>query len=191
MIKNAEFLGPDLNSGMVKTMENGREIMHVDLEKTHFPDNYFDVIMTSEVFEHVARPYKAFQEIYRILKPGGIHVMTVPHHTIAYNDVVYAEMRPNQTDPVLLLEPVYHGEPNPGANNSKGIYINIISEYLYVYMYVGICICMHVYICEYIHGCMCMYTCICLHVGTCIKYTFICVCSYYLSLLCLSIATTI
>lgn len=104
-------------------MENGREIMHVDLEKTHFPDNYFDVIMTSEVFEHVARPYKAFQEIYRILKPGGIHVMTVPHHTIAYNDVVYAEMRPNQTDPVLLLEPVYHGEPNPGANNSKGVLV--------------------------------------------------------------------
>ena len=42
------------------------------------PDNSFDFIFSSDVFEHIDRPWLATQEIARILKPGGITV----HHTL-------------------------------------------------------------------------------------------------------------
>ncbi len=43
-----------------------------------FPDNNFDSVFLMEVLEHVHSPYKAIAEIYRVLKPGGILVFSVP-----------------------------------------------------------------------------------------------------------------
>ena len=43
-----------------------------------FPDNNFDSVFLMEVLEHVHSPHKAISEIYRVLKPGGILVFSVP-----------------------------------------------------------------------------------------------------------------
>jgi len=43
-----------------------------------FPDNQFDLITAVEILEHVERPGKALQEIRRVLKPGGLLIVTVP-----------------------------------------------------------------------------------------------------------------
>ncbi|MBI3397447.1 class I SAM-dependent methyltransferase [Candidatus Woesebacteria bacterium] len=37
-----------------------------------FPKNKFDIIICTHVYEHVPNPGKLFEEIYRVLKPGGI-----------------------------------------------------------------------------------------------------------------------
>lgn len=40
----------------------------------------YDFIISSDVFEHVVPPVaKAFHHVYRMLKPGGIFVLTVPY----------------------------------------------------------------------------------------------------------------
>jgi 2-polyprenyl-3-methyl-5-hydroxy-6-metoxy-1,4-benzoquinol methylase len=44
-----------------------------------FDDNTFDIIISSEVIEHVPDPYKAMQELFRVLKPGGTLVLTTPN----------------------------------------------------------------------------------------------------------------
>ena len=44
-----------------------------------FKDNSFDIIVSSEVIEHVPDPYKAIQELFRVLKPGGTLVLTTPN----------------------------------------------------------------------------------------------------------------
>jgi len=49
-----------------------------DIQKTSFPDNKFDLILTEDVLEHVPDPKKACDEIKRILKPGGWHLSTIP-----------------------------------------------------------------------------------------------------------------
>ena len=51
-----------------------------NLEALTFPDESFDLIIPQDVFEHVLRPAKAFAEIARTLKPGGVHVYTVPYY---------------------------------------------------------------------------------------------------------------
>lgn len=43
-----------------------------------FPDNHFDLIISSEVIEHVGQPAKMVAEIGRVLKPGGLALMTYP-----------------------------------------------------------------------------------------------------------------
>ena len=44
-----------------------------------FEDNTFDKIIFSEVLEHLDNDYQAVQEIYRVLKSGGIAGLTVPN----------------------------------------------------------------------------------------------------------------
>jgi SAM-dependent methyltransferase len=44
-----------------------------------FSDSEFDVIEASHIIEHLDRPFDVMKEIYRILKPGGLLVVKVPH----------------------------------------------------------------------------------------------------------------
>ena len=43
-----------------------------------YPDNTFDVAVALDVVEHVENDEKAISEIYRVLKPQGIAIITVP-----------------------------------------------------------------------------------------------------------------
>lgn len=47
-------------------------------------DDFFDLIITQEVLEHVQDPFKAMNEIYRTLKPGGTLYCQLPF-TIGYH----------------------------------------------------------------------------------------------------------
>lgn len=62
----------------INQIEQTPRIPHQDLESISFPDETFDVVITSDIFEHIRRPAKAFKEISRILVPGGTHIFTVP-----------------------------------------------------------------------------------------------------------------
>lgn len=42
------------------------------------PDTSFDVVLCSEVFEHLPEPLKAIAEFSRLLKPGGQLILTAP-----------------------------------------------------------------------------------------------------------------
>ncbi|HEY7351027.1 MAG TPA: class I SAM-dependent methyltransferase [Ktedonobacterales bacterium] len=44
-----------------------------------FEDNSFDLIVAAWVFEHLERPERACQEIYRALKPGGRLIFLTPN----------------------------------------------------------------------------------------------------------------
>ncbi|MCE2510418.1 MAG: class I SAM-dependent methyltransferase [Alphaproteobacteria bacterium] len=43
-----------------------------------FPDDTFDFVFSTSVFEHVLDPEIAFREIYRVLKPGGVSIHDFP-----------------------------------------------------------------------------------------------------------------
>ncbi len=48
-------------------------------DRIPFVDNTFDVVIALHVLEHVRRPWITAQEFQRVLKPGGIAVVTVPY----------------------------------------------------------------------------------------------------------------
>jgi len=80
-----------------------------DLTALTFPDATYDLLITSDVFEHVFNPTIAFQEIARVLKPGGAHVFTMPW----YREIVHSRPRAEIVEGKIrhILEPVYHGNP--------------------------------------------------------------------------------
>jgi len=51
---------------------------HTDIENLPFNNDEFDSIICLEVIEHVSNPFKALEEIYRVLKPGGKILLTAP-----------------------------------------------------------------------------------------------------------------
>jgi SAM-dependent methyltransferase len=69
----------------------------------------FDVVLSSDVLEHVPSPYLAHREIYRVLKPGGRHIFTVPFGETMVQDDIRASMVAGKL--VHHADPVYHQDP--------------------------------------------------------------------------------
>jgi len=69
----------------------------------------FDVVLSSDVLEHMPSPYLAHSEICRVLKPGGKHIFTVPYGESMVRDDVRASL----VDGVVVnhAEALYHGDP--------------------------------------------------------------------------------
>lgn len=65
---------PDLPRGMPL----GADSTNQDLQDLTFADASFDIVLTSDVMEHVRLDDAAHGEILRVLRPGGAYVFTVP-----------------------------------------------------------------------------------------------------------------
>lgn len=55
----------------------------VDLERIPFPEASFDIVMTSDVMEHVTDDESAHRSIFRVLATGGSYIFTVPYDPCA------------------------------------------------------------------------------------------------------------
>src|SRR3989344_2411685 len=54
------------------------KIFEGPLSDSNYEDNYFDVIFTHHVIEHMERPEEEIKNMKRILKPGGILILGTP-----------------------------------------------------------------------------------------------------------------
>jgi ubiquinone/menaquinone biosynthesis C-methylase UbiE len=79
-IKNARLFGIDISHDMIKIARSnaGREGVGDRVEfrvgsayDTGFKDDSVDMVVSTNTVHHLSKPVNAFNEIYRILKPGG------------------------------------------------------------------------------------------------------------------------
>ena len=101
----SEYLGPGHEPG-----ELVGDTQHEDLTSLSFRDASIDLVLSSDVFEHVPDPYRAHAEVHRVLRPGGCHVFTVPFHQHAHLDDVRARLQADG-EPEFLAEAIYHDDP--------------------------------------------------------------------------------
>jgi hypothetical protein len=87
----------------------GPKLLNVDLQCMPFPDSAFDMILTSDVMEHVRRDSEAHREIHRCLKPGGHYVFTVPYVPAWEFNQIRVDSSGNEDR--YLMEKQYHGDP--------------------------------------------------------------------------------
>lgn len=84
-----------------------------DLSRLTFASESLDVVLTTDVFEHVRLHREAFRECFRVLRPEGALIFTVPHDMQQPRNQVYVEIvDPN--DPTKdrdLLPRTFHGDP--------------------------------------------------------------------------------
>ena len=97
----------------------GKKI-HFILEDSHrlpFKENFFDKVVASEVLEHLNNDEQTLKEIYRILKPNGLLVVSTP--SINY---------PFFWDPInWILQHFF------GAHIKKGFFSGIWNQHLRLY----------------------------------------------------------
>lgn len=88
----SEYIGTDI---AVSGHDHRHEAIDVyyDGKTLPFPDASFDSIFSSEVFEHVFNLPEILEELYRVLKPGGHLLVTLPfvwdEHEIPYDFARY------------------------------------------------------------------------------------------------------
>lgn len=78
-----------------------------DVQRLTYGDASFNLVTSTEVFEHVPDDRRAFGEIHRVLRPGGIVVFTVPLMDAA---TTLERARLHDGAVVHLTEPEYHGD---------------------------------------------------------------------------------
>jgi SAM-dependent methyltransferase len=101
----SEYLGPDHRPGEVVG-----DTVHEDLMRLSLADASVDLVLSSDVLEHVPDPYRAHGEVLRVLRDRGRHVFTVPFHQHAHLDDVRARSGADGA-PELLAEAIYHDDP--------------------------------------------------------------------------------
>jgi GT2 family glycosyltransferase/glycosyltransferase involved in cell wall biosynthesis/SAM-dependent methyltransferase len=92
----------------------GRGVTNQNLECLTFADASFDIVITSDVMEHVRLDDRAHREIYRVLRLGGIYIFTVPHNRSWEESLIRIQIA-DPSEPskdIHLLEPEYHGDGN-------------------------------------------------------------------------------
>lgn len=60
------------------------EVIQAGAEKVPLPDGAFDLISCLDVLEHIEKDDRVLREIFRLLKPGGILLLTVPAHPFLF-----------------------------------------------------------------------------------------------------------
>ena len=78
-----------------------------DIHRLTYADASFDLVTSTEVFEHVADDRRGFAEVRRVLRPGGAFIFTVPiedaEHTVDRARVVDGGLE-------HLREPAFHDD---------------------------------------------------------------------------------
>jgi SAM-dependent methyltransferase len=57
----------------------GFDVFHGELSEADYPEGDFDVIIASELFEHVADPRRLIEKSVKLLRPGGLLWATTPN----------------------------------------------------------------------------------------------------------------
>ena len=78
--KNATYCGLDLSGEMIRVANGktipGAEFIVGSADKLPYPDGSFDIVACSQSFHHYPYPDKAMLEAKRVLKPGGLYILS-------------------------------------------------------------------------------------------------------------------
>jgi SAM-dependent methyltransferase len=83
-------------------------IVSEDLTALTFPKSSFDVVVTSDVLEHVPDLDRSLAEIHRVLLPEGVTLSTFPFSFLR-KGIQRARLERGQL--IHILSPQYHGNP--------------------------------------------------------------------------------
>lgn len=79
------------------------DISQGDIQSLDFPDNSFDVAIATAVIEHLQNPRKAMREVKRVLRSGGILVLTAPDPFWEHIATMVGHLKNDQHNEVMNL----------------------------------------------------------------------------------------
>jgi len=88
--KAKEVYGIEISEkGVEMARKNGVKCYFLDVDEEDFPfkDNFFDAVTALELIEHLFDPDHFLDEVYRVLKPEGIFILSTPNLASIHNRV--------------------------------------------------------------------------------------------------------
>ena len=98
---------------------------HADVGLFNYPDGSVGGIHAYHFLEHVARPIDVLKDFQRVLVPGGIISIGVPHacSQMAFNDLDHRFFFTEKTFPYLFDSPYY-------SKNTKGWKLRLVEQFI-------------------------------------------------------------
>jgi SAM-dependent methyltransferase len=82
----AEVVGVDISDEVLQavrhTLHPGVRLERADVRKLPFDEDSFDVVVSFELIEHLARPAKALDEFVRVMRSDGLLVLSSPNRDV-------------------------------------------------------------------------------------------------------------
>jgi 2-polyprenyl-3-methyl-5-hydroxy-6-metoxy-1,4-benzoquinol methylase len=76
----ADFSRVAVDTARTRSSESSINWCVEDIQNLSFPDAHFDVVVSCETIEHVPDSRRAVGELARVLRPGGVLVLTCPNY---------------------------------------------------------------------------------------------------------------
>ena len=132
---------------LTKTHPNLR-LERDDITRSSFDSESFDLVLCSEVIEHIAASATALREMFRLLRPGGLLILTTPQRysplevvaKVAFLPGVIDVVRRIYAEPILetghvnlLTERQVRGQLGTAGfriegSHKSGVYIPVVAE---------------------------------------------------------------
>lgn len=103
-----EIIGIDRNKAMLNEANEktslGAKMIFIQedmTEKLDFPDQKFDFVISSLAINHIENIEPVFNEVYRVLKPGGFFIFDEPDSGPRTPEQLKFKARPKVIDPLL------------------------------------------------------------------------------------------
>lgn len=107
-VHTSEYIDPD------RLGETIGGIRNEDVQDLSFDDESLDLITSNQVFEHVPDDIQGYKECYRVLRPGGSLVFSVPLKNIPET---LQRAKVNGSEVEHILPPEYHNARTTGAGS--------------------------------------------------------------------------
>jgi ubiquinone/menaquinone biosynthesis C-methylase UbiE len=88
--KAREVYGVEIAKGGVETArKNGIKCYQLDIDEEDLPfeDDFFDAVTALELIEHLFDPDHFLDEVYRVLKPNGLFILSTPNLASIHNRI--------------------------------------------------------------------------------------------------------
>ncbi len=79
MFPELDVTGVDISSNNLDKAKKNLRVTKGTAEELRFKDNSFDLVVASEILEHLFQPERALGEIERVLKGNGVAIITFPN----------------------------------------------------------------------------------------------------------------
>ena len=122
------YTGLEINQE-VKYFGNRADV-YGNAKSLKFKDNSFDTILCTEVIEHIDDPFKVLNEIYRVLKPNGILILTAPFSFPVHDKKDYWRFS-TQGLKEIFHKSGFHDEKIVPVNNTSMTIAILLNIYLF------------------------------------------------------------
>jgi SAM-dependent methyltransferase len=109
---------PSILAGCCAWLLRGWDSLRRPREHPRLEDGSIDILVTSDVFEHVIDTEAAMSEVARVLAPGGVHIWTTPQYQNLERSRPRVRRGPDGLEYLLPAE--FHGD----SVNEQGVIVS-------------------------------------------------------------------